>query len=308
MELADLDLNQLVLFHQLMTHRRVSRAADALGLTQPAVSNRLARLRAQFGDELFLRTPGGMVPTPFAEQLAGPVAAALELIHGGINQRVGFDPATDRHALTLAMTDIGEIVFLPALVEHLAAVAPGLTLATVRTSAPGLAEEMAAGRVDLAIGLLPQLQTGFFQRRLFSQRYVCLFRRGHPLDRPRLRAADFARARHLSVLSAGTGHHIVDELLLKAGVQRDIRLTVPHFVGLGPILSRSDLVATVPERLARHLAEPFGLAWRPHPIALPEVAINVFWHARAHRSPLHQWLRGELGALFGQGPARGDGL
>lgn len=308
MELADLDLNQLVLFHQLMTHRRVSRAADALGLTQPAVSNRLARLREQFGDELFLRTPGGMVPTPFAEQLAGPVAAALELIHGGINQRVRFDPATDRHALTLAMTDIGEIVFLPALVEHLAAAAPGLTLATVRTSTPGLAEDMAAGRVDLAIGLLPQLQTGFFQRRLFSQRYVCLFRRGHPLDRPRLRAADFARARHLSVLSAGTGHHIVDELLLKAGVQRDIRLTVPHFVGLGPILSRSDLVATVPERLARHLAEPFGLAWRPHPIALPEVTINVFWHARAHRSPLHQWLRGELGTLFGQGPARGDGL
>ena len=225
MELRDLDLNQLLLFQQLMAHRRVSRAAEALGLTQPAVSNRLARLRALFGDELFLRTPAGMVPTPFAEQLAVPVEQALALLHAGINQRVRFDPATDRHALTIAMTDIGEIVFLPALVEHLAAQAPGLTLSTVRTSAPGLADEMAAGRVDLAIGLLPQLQGGFFQRRLFSQRYVCLFRQGHPLDRPRLRATDFARARHLSVLSAGTGHHIVDELLLKAGVQRDIRLT-----------------------------------------------------------------------------------
>ena len=152
--------------------RRVSRAAEALGLTQPAVSNRLARLRALFGDELFLRTPAGMVPTPFAEQLAVPVEQALALLHAGINQRVRFDPATDRHALTIAMTDIGEIVFLPALIERLSREAPGVSLSTVRNSAVQLREDMESGRVDLAIGLLPQLKANFFQRRLFRQRYV----------------------------------------------------------------------------------------------------------------------------------------
>ena len=303
MELSDIDLNQLVLFQQLMIDRSVSRAAESLGLTQPAVSNTLARLRRQFGDELFVRTPLGMVPTPFAEQLAEPVGQALALILGGLNQRSRFEPAEVRRSLTVGMTDIGEIEFLPKLVERLRAIAPGVSLSTVRTTTASLRDDMESGKVDLAIGLLPQLKAGFFQRRLFTQRYVALFRKDHPLARKRLSLADFKTAEHLVIVSAGTGHGKVDDLIRRAGVERTTRLTIPHFVSVGYILQRTDLVATVPERLALNVAGPFGLTWHRHPIALPAVSINVFWHAKVHRSPIHQWLRAVVFDLFGDGDA-----
>lgn len=303
MELADIDLNQLVLFQQLMVERRVSKVAENLGLTQPAVSNTLAKLRRQFGDDLFVRTPAGMVPTPFAEQLAEPIGYALGMIHSGLNQHSRFDPASVKRSVTIGMTDIGEIVFLPRLVERLRQEAPGVSLVTVRTTATSLREDMEAGKVDLAIGPLPQLKAGFFQRRLFRQRYVCLFRKGHALDRRRLSLADFKAAEHLVIVSAGTGHGKVDDLIRRAGVERDVRLTVPHFVSVGHILRRSDMVATVTERLAESLAEPFGLTFRTHPVDLPEIAINLFWHAKVHRSPAHQWLRGVVFDLFGEDSA-----
>ena len=299
MELTDIDLNQLVLFQQLMVERRVSKVAENLGLTQPAVSNTLARLRRQFGDDLFVRTPKGMVPTPLAEQMAGPIGEALALLHNGLNPPSRFDPASVQRSITIGMTDIGEIVFLPALLAHLRQVAPGLALTTVRTTASTLREDMEAGQVDLAIGPLPQLKGGFFQRRLFRQRYVCLFRQGHPLDRGQMSLADFQAAEHLVIVSAGTGHGKVDDLIRRAGIERRMRLTVPHFVSVGHILQRSDMVATVTERLAERLAGPFGLHYLPHPIDLPDVAINLFWHAKVHRSPAHQWLRGLVFDLFG---------
>ncbi len=298
MELKDIDLNQLVVFQQLIVERRVSRVAESLGLTQPAVSNTLAKMRRQFGDELFLRTPAGMLPTPFAEQLAESVGYALGMIHSGLNQQTRFDPAAYKRAVTIGMTDIGEIVFLPALMERVHQEAPGVTLSTVRNSVVNLRDEMEAGKVDLAIGLLPQLKAGFFQRRLFQQRYVCLFRRGHALDKARITLQDYGRAEHLVVVSPGTGHGKVDELIQRAGVDRKVRLTVPHFVSVGHILQSSDLVATVPERLAQHLAEPFGLRFVTHPVKLPEIAINLFWHAKSHRSAASQWLRGVVVDLF----------
>jgi len=301
MELTDIDLNQLVVFHELAVERKVSRVAEKLGVTQPAVSNALARLRRRFGDELFVRTAAGMVPTPLAEQMAQPIGEALAMLRTGLNPQTRFDPASHRGSMTIGMTDIGEIVFLPALIERIRREAPGLALSTVRNAAVNLRDEMESGKVDLAIGLLPQLRAGFFQRRLFDQRYVCLFRRGHALERARLSREDFCAAEHLVVVSAGTGHGKVDDLIRRAGVERQVRLTVPHFVGVGPILRGSDLVATVPEQLARHLAEPFELAWRPHPLPLPAVAITMFWHAKSHRLASNQWMRGIVGELFAQG-------
>lgn len=299
MELSEIDLNLLVLFNHLMVERRVSKVAENMGLTQPAVSNALAKLRRIFGDELFLRTPGGMVPTPFAEQLGEPVGYALGMIHSGLNQRAEFVPATLKRTITLGMTDIGEIVFLPALLERICREAPGVTLNTVRNHATNLRDDMEAGKVDLAIGLLPQLKAGFFQRRLFSQRYVCLFRKGHTLDRPKLTLADYKTAEHLVIVAAGTGHGKVDELIQKAGIERVVRLRVPHFVSVGHILQSTALVATVPERLAFKLTTPFGLTLRTHPVKLPEAPINVFWHAKVHREPANQWLRRIVFELFG---------
>lgn len=298
MELHELDLNLLVVFNQLLVERRVSKVADNLGISQPAVSNSLAKLRKLFGDELFLRTPKGMEPTPFADQLAESVSYALAMIHSGVNQRTSFDPGSAQRPFTIGMTDIGEIYFLPALLDRIKRDAPGVTLSTVRNAAVNLRDDLEAGKVDLAIGLLPQLKAGFFQRQLFTQSYVCLMRSGHRLDKRRLTLAEFSAAEHLVVVSAGTGHGKVDELLQRGGIERKVRLTVPHYVSVGHILQRSDLVATVPERLADRLLEPFGLAKVPHPAKLPDVAINVFWHAKVHRSPASRWLRGVVFDLF----------
>lgn len=300
MELHELDLNLLVVFNQLLIERRVSKVAENLGVSQPAVSNSLAKLRRLFGDDLFLRTPQGMQPTPLADQLAESISYALAMIHSGLNQRSTFDPLSARRSFTIGMTDIGEIYFLPALIERLRLKAPGVTVSTVRNAAVNLRDDLESGKVDLAVGLLPQLKAGFFQRRLFLQSYVCLMRRGHRLDKRRLSLAEFSKAEHLLVVSSGTGHGKVDDLLQRSGIDRRVHLTIPHYVSLGHILQRSDLIATVPERLADRLLEPFGLVKVPHPVKLPDVAINVFWHAKYHREPANRWIRDMMFDLFGE--------
>lgn len=303
MQLKDIDLNLLLVFDRMLAEKRVSAVAASLGLSQPAISNALARLRKLLGDELFLRTARGMEPTPFALQLAEPVAYAMGALHTALNQQVVFDPATSTRSFTLAMTDIGEIYFTPRLMEALSVAAPGVTISTLRNNtATSLRDELEAGHVDIAIGLLPQLKAGVFQRRLFLQRYVCIFSKDHPLARKRsVSLKDFGAADHVLVQAVGTGHGKADDVMAAQGIQRRIRLRVPHFVAIGHILRASGMIATVPERLAQSIAEPFGLVWRAHPVALPQIAINLFWHAKAHRDPGNQWLRGLLFDTFADG-------
>ena len=300
MNLSQIDLNLLLVFNQLLIDRRVSTAATSLGLSQPAASNALRRLRQVLGDELFLRTPAGMEPTPLALQLAEPVALALDTLHTALNERTSFDPATSQRAFTLAMTDVGEIYFLPVLMDTLAHMAPGVTLRAVSVTDQALKDSMASGQVDLALGLLPQLQAGYFQQVLFHQPYVCLMRSGHPLAAsPALTLQDFQTAHHVRVESLGTGHGRVDEALQRQGIQRHIRLTLPHFVALGQVLASTNLIATVPERYAERASAPFALTTRPLPVALPQTAIHQFWHARLHRDPGCQWLRSLVATTFG---------
>jgi DNA-binding transcriptional LysR family regulator len=301
MELQDIDLNLLVIFNQLLTERKVSKVAENLGLGQPAVSNALARLRKLFGDELFLRTSSGMQPTPFADQLAESIGYALGMIHGAVNARNSFDPATSKRTFSIGMTDIGEIYFLPLLMEKIQKVAPAVSISTVRNTSTNLKDSMEAGHVDLAIGLLPQLKAGFFQQRLFTQQYVCMFRQGHSLDKKKILPSDFFAADHVAIVSAGTGHGIVDEILDKNSPQRKVKLTVPHFVAVGHILQSTELVATVPERLAERMAIPFNLKYVAHPIKLPQIAINLFWHAKYHKDPANQWLRGLIFNMHADG-------
>ncbi len=300
MELSEIDLNLLVVFNQLLIDRSASRAAASLGLSQPATSNALRRLRQLLDDELFLRTPHGMEPTPYALQLAEPVTLALGALHSALNVRASFDPASSSRAFTLAMTDVGEIYFLPVLMDTLAHAAPGVTVRTVRVTDSLLKDNMASGQIDLALGLLPQLQAGFFQQALFRQGYACLMRQGHPLaGQPGVSQQDFSGADQVRVLSAGTGHGQVDEALGRQGVTRRIRLTVPHYVALGHVLASTDLIAIVPERFAQRVATPFSLVTRRLPFHLPEAVIHQVWHARLHRDPGCQWLRSLMASTFG---------
>lgn len=300
MELKDIDLNLLVVFQQLLSDRRVSKVAENLGLSQPGVSNALARLRKLTDDPLFLRTAKGMEPTTYAQQLAEPTARALQVIHSAFNERTSFEPATSKRAFTIGMSDIGEIYFLPKLMKELARVAPNVSLSTVRNAAVNLRDEMEAGHVSLAIGLLPQLKAGYLRRRLFKQNYVCMFRRGHLLDKRAISLEAFAAAEHVVVISEGTGHGKADELLARKKVQRKVVLTVPHYVAVGHILHNSDLVATVPERLANALAEPFALSFVRHPAQLPEIGIDLFWHGRYQKDPAVAWMRSLIVKLHGE--------
>ncbi len=291
MNLKDVDLNLLVVFNELHKHGRVSSAAESLGISQPGVSNALARLRKLLGDELFLRTSRGMVPTPYAESLAQPIADALAALHGTLNARVAFDPARSERAFVIGVNDVGETYFLPRLMRALDQVAPGVTIRTVRTTSIDVRDEMERGRMDLAMGFLPGLKGGFFQRRLFRQPYVCIFRQDHPLARSGVSARQFRAAEHVAIVSEGTGHGVVDEVIARAGIRRRLRLTVPHFMAVGPVLQATDMIAVVPQRFAECACGPFGLASAPCPVKIPESVINVFWHARNHREAANQWLR-----------------
>ena len=301
MDLKDVDLNLLLVFHHLLRERRVSVVAERLGVTQPAVSNALRRMRRLLGDELFHRTSRGMEPTPYALRLADPIGLALRTIHESLNDVSTFEPASSTRKFTLGMSDIGEIHLLPKLIDRLALLAPGVSISTVRNTMANLQDEIEAGRVDLAIGLLPQLTAGYFQRHLFKQRYVCMFRKGHELDRESMTVEAFAQADHVIVISGGTGHAIVEQSIERAGIRRNITLTVPHFVAVGHIVSTSNLIATVPERYAMECAKPFGLNYVSHPVALPEVDINVFWHAKFNKDPANQWMRDLIFDTFADG-------
>jgi DNA-binding transcriptional LysR family regulator len=299
---SGLDLNLLRVLVQVHQDRKVSLAAEHLGMSQPAVSSALRRLRAVTGDKLFVPTARGMQPTPLTEQISPRLAAALASIGDTMSGQVAFDARTSTRCFTLAMTDIGECHFLPPLARLLRERAPGVSLATVRNTAINLRFAMEQGKVDLALGHLPDLSNDFHQRVLFMQRYVCLFRKGHPLDVPEIALPQYAQAEHAIVLSVGTGHGRVDEVIERAGVQRRILLRVPHFVALADVLEDSDLVATVPEVFARRSVRRFHLSYRPHPVALPPIEIGLFWHTTYHRDPASVWLRELIADAFFEAP------
>jgi DNA-binding transcriptional LysR family regulator len=298
MELRELDLNLLLVFNQLLLDRSVSTAAQKLGLTQPAVSNALKRLRTALKDELFLRTSRGMEPTPYALHLAEPVVYALNALQTAFTTRDSFDPLTSTRNFQLAMNDIGEMYFMPALMGALSKVAPQVRVSTVRPNAGNLKEDMESGTADLALGLMPNLQSGFFQRRLFRHKYVCVFRKDHPEARSPMTLAQFSALEHVGVIAANTGHDEVDGLLERAGIQRKMKLVVPHFIAVGHILQSTDLISTLPERFAQRCEAPFGLVTSPHPARLPDIAINLFWHAKFNRDPANMWMRQLFVELF----------
>jgi DNA-binding transcriptional LysR family regulator len=293
------DLNLLRIFHRMMMDRKVSAAAEALGVTQPAISNALRRLRDLTGDDLFTRSSQGMQPTVFASQIAEPIGYALATIDGTLNQPSRFDPATARREFHLGLTDIGEVYLLPRLLKETSTSAPGVRFTTVRGSFASLREQMESGAIDLAVGLLPQLQGNFFHRRLMRQDYVLSMRREHPLaGKARFTLQDYIAQEHVVVVSHGTGHGNVDTLMARKGIVRNVRLTVPHFMAVGQVLQTTDMVATLPKAFSRLVEQPFDLISLPHPAKLPTVNIDAYWHRRMHRDPANLWLRTLMAELF----------
>jgi len=304
MDLNDLDLNLLRVFDAVLREKSVTRAGQHVGLSQPAMSNALARLRNLFGDPLFVRTPSGMNPTPCALRLADPVRQALDLLELTLREQAGFDPATSARTFRFHMSDIGEVVFLPPLLERLKRDAPGVRLEVAQYPVDGIRESLETGKIDIALGFMPELGGGIAQRRLFRDRYICLAREDHPVIRRSFSAAQFRAVRHVLIASSGTGHEVVERMLNEQGLADRIALRVPHFMVVPMILARTDLVCTVPWQLAQAFRAMGRFRAHEAPLAIPPFDVRLLWHERFEQDPGNRWLREQLLDLFLEDGAR----
>jgi len=297
MNVQDVDLNLLRVFDAVLRERGVTAAAARLGLTQPGVSNALARLRALFGDALFVRTAAGMDATPFARELGEPVRQALALLESALAHGPGFDPAGSSRAFRFYMSDLGQIEFLPPLLEHVQREAPGVRLEAVALDIEDITESLAAGALDLAVGFLPGLGPPVRRRALFRDPYVCLMRADHPTIKQKLTRKLFLEASHALVSYRG-GHRVIEEALERAGLARRIALRVPHFTVAPMVLERTDLILTLPARVARVFERRSNLKSLPPPVPIPPAEVAVHWHERFEADPGNRWLRDLMGELY----------
>jgi DNA-binding transcriptional LysR family regulator len=298
MNMEDLDLNLLRAFDAIATEGSVTVAGERIGLSQPAMSNALARLRTLFGDPLFVRTPRGMRPTPFAQQLAQPVREALRLIQTALQQHAGFDPRSSSNTFRFYMSDIGEMVFLPGLLERVKRDAPEVKIEVVRIPTKDAHTALEAGEIDLAVGFLPSLTTGTRQQPLFSEHYVCMLRADHPDIGAKISAKQFREAAHVLVSYVGTGHQVIEETFVAEGLSARIAVRVPHFLVVPMILARTDLIVTVPSRVAAVFARLGNFKVLKLPLHMPSFEVRLHWHERFHQDPANRWLREVMIELY----------
>jgi len=295
--MARFELEWLAIFDEVYKTRHVSRAAERLDLAQATVSIALGKLRKKFNDPLFTKTSRGMMPTPFAEALITDVRATLSAMDKALNRRLAFEPRTATREFHIGCTDISEVVLIPMLLNRLHRDAPGVTLQASRISA-AIDEELTAGTVDLAVGFMPGLDSGFHQQVLFNQNRVCLAAQKHPRIGRKLTTARFSAEGHVTVASSGTGHAIVDSVLAQKKIERRIVATVPSFLAVGSIVAHTELLAIVPRILARTLAAKEKLRILELPLELPPYAVKQYWHERFHADPASLWLRNTMLSLF----------
>lgn len=308
MDWHGVDLNLLPVFDALMRTGSVTRAGRELGLSQPAMSYALKRLRAQSGDPLLVRSGRTMLPTARAAALAEPVRDVLDNIRQRILAGAGFDPASAEREFSLCLTDVGALVFLPRLLKRLNAVAPGCTLRSRQVPVDELAGELESGGIDLAIGYYPDLPGSVVQQRLYERDYVCLVRAGHPLARGKFTLARYCAADHVVVRSPVRVQESVDRTLARRGLRRRVVLSVPHYIVIPPLLEDSDLIATLPSEVATAFARFADLRQLPAPVAVPKVVLRAHWHQRAHHDAAHRWLRSQVLELFAETSNRSRAL
>jgi DNA-binding transcriptional LysR family regulator len=289
--LRSVDLNLLVVFDALIAEGHVSRAAERIGLTQPAVSHALNRLRALFDDPLFVRSPRGMTPTSAALEAAPAIWSILEQIERVLQGGRTFDPEASSRQFVLGLSDYAAVVVLPRLTGRLEREAPRISLVARNTSRGIGLPMLEDGSVELIAGNFPEPPSHMREELLYEEDFVCAGRGGHsalaaPLDLDR-----YLALRHLQVSMKGDPHGYVDAVLREKGLKRNVTITVGHFL-LAPLLvDTSDLVATEPRRLFGPFTSRLSLQFSPPPIVVPPFRVVQTWHARNDADPGHQWLR-----------------
>jgi DNA-binding transcriptional LysR family regulator len=294
------DLNLLPIAFALYDELSVSRAARVLGMSQPAVSKALRRLRDSFDDPLFVRGPTGIVPTPRAHALVRAARPHVERLWGELLKRESFDPATSTRPIALAMSDIGEMAFFPSILEHLRRHAPGCPVSTVRSADDELPRALEVGEVDVAVGFFPNLTLrNVRQRRLAKHAFACLMRAGHPRWKPRLTLEDFLAVEHVVVRPRGrSSEELLERFIERRRWRRTIATYTSHVLSVPFIVRESDLVATVPYAVVTRftaLSSNLVAALPPFDVTYE---LKMHWHRRFDNDARSLWLREQLTEAF----------
>lgn len=289
----NIDRTLLRCFDALITERSVSRAAERVGVSQPTMSNVLARLRLVFGDPLLLRARGTMTPTNRALELVGPVRAAIANIDGILARSTSFDPATSRMSFTLTAPEYVEYTLLPALVKQLQALAPHINLELRSVNPAKSLEWLESGEVDLRVGWVRDPPTSLRSKALFRDRFVCLARSGHPQVRGRLTLQQYMTLSHVRARTSPRSDfwRVIDEAAAARRRRPRVPYIVQDFMVAPRMVAETDLIATVPERFALSVADQYSLQVLKSPLRLPAICIAAYWHERSQREPAHRWLR-----------------
>lgn len=292
-KLQRMDLNLLVVFDMLMQERNLSRAAERLHKSQPAVSNALSRLREQWGQPLFRRTAKGLEPTAGALALYEPVRQALYLLQWGRGLQESFDPGTEQ-TFRLSMNDDGQMRLLPALMARLKRLAPRVTLQVLPDDGTLLPQQLACGKVDLAMDYLYFDDPDLLYQPIGEARLAVIGRQGHPAFRNGLDRRAYQAAQHVSILPrAGRGSPL-EIVLGSAKVRRQVQLQVPHYVTIPAIVASTELLGTVPLHLAQAFAGQYGLEVAELPFAMPTIQISLIWHRQQQHVCALRWLREQI--------------
>lgn len=289
--LAAIDLNLLVVFDALMTERHVTRAGERIGLSQPATSNALARLRNLFEDDLLVRTSTGLQPTSRAIALEQPIRQVLQQIQAALEQQQSFEPQTAERIFTIGMSDYGEFVLLPKLIAKLAETAPGIRVLVKSTNRYQAPKQLDAGEIDLAVGLFLEQASWHQLKQLFQENFVCISRRNHPNNQTPITLDNYLATPHLLISTNEDMVGKVDYVLEKQNLKRQITLSVPHFLIAPFVIANSNLIATLAERIAIAYADLLDLQLHPLPLQVSGFSVSMLWHSKHENDPAHLWLR-----------------
>ncbi len=294
-----IDIRLLAVFNEIYKTRSVTAAAQALGLGQPAVSVALSKLRHTLGDPLFVRTSSGMEPTPFGEGLVRPVRAVLDAVETVLGHRDDFNPATSQRIFRICMTDISQLVLLPKLWQTLRVQAPEIQIEILPLSRD-TARLLESGEADLALGLMPQLEAGFYQQLLFRQYFVCMASADHPRITDQLSLQQFEAEDHVVISSSGSAPLIIENEISRQGITRRIALQIPNFLGAAFLVEHTDLLITIPKLLGEMLKGRGAFRIYPVPFPLPQYDVKQHWHERYHHDPGSRWLRQRISELLSE--------
>ncbi len=293
------DLNALRVLVALHDSRNVTRAAEALDMSQSGFSTALSKLRLQLGDPLFVRTRSGMEATQRAMDIVETARRLLDDVQQSILEQPVFRPETEKVEFRLSMADLAEIVFLPKLIAHLSVVAPWITVSTESLPPEPLRAALESGRIDLAVGYFPDLEiNGFFKQRLYSHTYACILRPTHPLQGKALTREAYCSLGHAVVMSPARTNDLFERFLERKGIHRRVVAQTPHHLSLPSIVAASDLVACVPVATAQYFARLGEVNMSPLPFKPPVFPVQQHWHRRSHKNIRTAWLRQQISLLF----------